>query len=61
MLLEEKKDGFVFADINCRLCPNIGNQFRYFEDEEFIEFIGELDEDIGPIDDMANKNKREME
>ena len=61
MLLDGKKQGIIFSDVNCRLCAKIGNQFRYFEDEEFMEFIGELDEDIRPLDDMEDKNKGEMD
>ena len=50
-----------FADVNCRLCAKIRNQFRYFEDEkEDMELIGELDEDIGPIDGMVENNNGEM-
>ena len=33
-LLEEKKLGFAFADINCRLSAKIGDTFEHFNSEE---------------------------
>ena len=43
--LEEKELGFAFADVNCRLCAKIGDQFHYFESEEdLLDVIRSLDE-----------------
>ena len=41
-LLESRKFGFVFADINCRLCARINGKFHYFENEDqLMEIIYE--------------------
>ncbi len=40
LLEEKKKEGFVLADVNCRLCAKVGSQFYYFEGgKEFIEIL----------------------
>ena len=42
-LLEEKKIGFVFADVNCRVCAKIGDKFHYFNGEkDLIEILARL-------------------
>ena len=42
-LLEEKQLGFVFADINCRLCAKIGDKFHYFDGEkDLMEILAGL-------------------
>ena len=33
-LLQSRKLGFVFADVNCRLCARINEKFHYFENED---------------------------
>lgn len=42
-LLEEKNIGFVFADVNCRLCAKIGDNFHYFDGEKgLMEILAKL-------------------
>ncbi|MCP4484349.1 MAG: hypothetical protein GY823_07315 [Flavobacteriaceae bacterium] len=38
-LLEGRNIGFVFADINCRVCAKIQNKFHYFDREEDLKEI----------------------
>ena len=42
-MLEEKNIGFVFADVNCRLCAKIGDNFHYFDGEkDLMEILAGL-------------------
>ena len=44
-LLKRKKLGFAFADVNCRLCVRIGEEFRHINSEdELHDIIREYDE-----------------
>ncbi len=46
-LLEEKKLGFAFADINCRLSMKIAGSFEYFENErDLVEIIRKYEEEV---------------
>lgn len=47
-LLESRKLGSVFADINCRLCARINGKFCYFENEDQLM---ELIRDAAPKDE----------
>ena len=38
-LLTRKKLGFAFADVNCRLCAMIGEEFHYINSEEDLQDI----------------------
>lgn len=55
-LLESRKLGFVFADVNCRLCARINEKFHYFESEdELMEIIQEtVSNDEDSADDDTN-------
>ncbi len=54
-LLESRKLGFVFADVNCRLCARINENFHYFEnEEELMEIIQE--ETISNDEDSADED-----
>eukprot|EP00112_Aurelia_sp_Birch-Aquarium-sp1_P020833 Seg546.1 transcript_id=Seg546.1/GoldUCD/mRNA.D3Y31 product="hypothetical protein" protein_id=Seg546.1/GoldUCD/D3Y31 len=45
IFLEEKELGYAFADVNCRLCAKIGNEFHYFQSEEdLLDAIRSLEE-----------------
>ena len=39
MLHEKGLQGFTFADVNCRLCAKIGNDFHYFKDEDDLTSV----------------------
>ena len=50
-VLQAKKLGFSFADVNCRLCAKIGHKFHYFSDEEdFKGLLAQLNIDIEDVD-----------
>ena len=50
-VLQAKKLGFSFADVNCRLCAKIGDKFHYFSDEEdFKGLLAQLNIDIEDVD-----------
>ena len=43
--LTRKKLGFAFADVNCRLCVKIGEEFHHINSEDDLhDIIGEYDE-----------------
>ena len=39
MLQEKGLQGFTFADVNCRLCAKVGNDFHYFNNEDDLTSI----------------------
>jgi len=53
-LLESRKLGFVFADINCRLCARINGKFHYFGHEDQLMEI--IDEAVLNEVDAANED-----
>ena len=43
--LKENEIGFAFADVNCRLCAKISDQFHHFQSEEdLLDVIRSIDE-----------------
>ncbi len=59
-ILQAKKLGFSFADVNCRLCARIGEKFHYFSDEEgFKNLLEKLHIDAEDVDSVSGESENE--
>ena len=59
-VLQAKKLGFTFADVNCRPCAKIGDKFHYFADEEdFKALLEKLNIDIDDLETLRGESEAE--
>ena len=59
MLQEKGLQGFTFADVNCRLCAKIGNDFHYFNDEDDLTSIIDRLESTADNEHESSENNEE--
>lgn len=60
--LETKKLGFAFADVNCRLCAKVGDEFVYFNANDDLDaLVARFQSDDDGHDENEEQNEEQIE